>query len=552
MRHRRAILLLILTASRGVGAQEAPRGVAVAPHPMAATAAQQILHAGGTAADAAIAAQMMLSVVAPQSSGLGGGSMLLHFDGANHELTQWDGRETAPAGVTPTLFNGPNGTLLPASGGRSVGAPGTVPMLEALYKERGRLPWADLLAPAIHAAEAGVPVSAGLAEAIAAHADRLRRQPGARALFFTADGSPLTAGSILANPALAQSLRAIATAGANAMLHGPIAASIATTVRGDAEPGLLTTDDLAAYTPRKRQPVCLPYRDRIVCAAAPPGAGPQVLQTLGLLGHFDLGALDPAGPDAAHLLIEAERLAAADRSRFLADPDFAHVPLSGLLASDYLTARAQGIDWDHAAGAPRAGNPVWSGPDAPSPAAPPQAEHGTSTIAVVDAAGNAICLTSSLGGPFGSHLMVRGFLLNASLADFASRPELDGRPFANRVQPGKRPATSMTPAFILDQQGGLVAVLGSAGGERIPAYIVQGVAGLVDWALPPAEAIALPHVAGLPEGAEVEAAGIVAALAARGQRVEQHPMRSDTAAIVLQPALRGAADPRREAAVAAD
>lgn len=552
MRHRRAILLLILAASRGVVAQEAPRGVAVAPHPMAATAAQQILHAGGTATDAAIAAQMMLAVVEPQLSGLGGGSILLHFDGASHEVTDWDGRETAPAGATPTLFVGRDGTVLPATGGRAVGTPGTLRVLEALYRDRGHLPWADLLAPAIRAAEAGVPVSAGLAEAIAAHADRLRRSPATRALFFGADGLPLAAGAPLVNPALGQTLRAVATGGANALLHGPIAADIATTVRGDSEPGLLTTDDLAAYAAQKRAPACLPYRDRTVCTAAPPAAGAQVLQALGLLAHFDLGMLDPAGADAAQLLIEAERLAVADRSRYLADPDFAHVPLAGLLASDYLTGRAQRIDWDHAVDTPNAGNPAWSGPDAPPASGIPQADHGTSTIAVVDAMGNAVCLTSSLGGAFGSHLMVRGFLLNAAMADFAPRPELDGRPVANRVQPGKRPVTSMTPAFVLDAKGGLVAVLGSAGGARIPAYVVQGVAGLVDWALPPAGAIALPHVAGVAAGAEVESPGIVAALEARGQRVVQHPMRSGTAAILVQPELAGAADRRRGGAVAND
>jgi gamma-glutamyltranspeptidase/glutathione hydrolase len=552
MRHCRAVLLLMLAASRSVAAEDVPRGVAVAPHPMAATAAQQVLHAGGTATDAAIAAQMMLTVVEPQASGLGGGSMLLHFDAATHEVTNWDGREVAPAGATPELFNPPTGTALPASGGRSVGVPGTVRMLEGLYRDHGHLPWADLLAPAIHAAELGVPVSAALADAIAAHADRLKRQPAAKALFFTADGSPLAAGSLLVNTALAATLRAIATGGANALLHGPIAADIATTVRVDADPGLLTTDDLIAYSARKRAPNCLPYRERTVCVASPPAAGPQVLEALGLLRHFDLGALDPDGPDAAHLLIEAERLAAADRARYLADPDFVHIPLPGLLASDYLTARAQMIDPDHAMGPPRAGNPLWAVPGVRPARSELLADHGTSTIAVVDAAGNAVCLTSSLGGAFGSHLVVRGFVLNAAMADFARRPDENGRPVANRVEPGKRPATSMTPAFVLDQKGGLVAVMGSAGGARIPAYVVQGVAGLVDWALPAAQAIAIPHVVGIPAGAEVESSDLVAPLEARGQTVTVRPMRSDSAIIQVQPTLQGAADRRREGALAED
>ena len=552
MRHCRAIMLLILAASRTVAAEDAPHGVAVAPHPMAASAAQQILHAGGTATDAAIAAQMMLTVVEPQASGIGGGSILLHFDAATHEVTNWDGRETAPASAAPELFSSPDGTPLPFTGGRSVGVPGTVRMLEALYRESGHLAWADLLAPAIHAAEAGVPVSAALADAIAAHADRLRRQPAAASLFFTPDGKPLVAGVKLVNTALAVTLRAIATGGANALMRGPVAADIATTARGDAAPGLLTTDDLAAYAARKRTPLCLPYRDRSVCAAAPPAAGLQVLGTLGLLGHFDLGALDPAGADSAQLLIEAERLATADRARFLADPDFAHVPLPGLLASDYLTTRAQMIDWDHAADAVRAGNPAWSAPGTAPAAGAVLADHGTSTIAVVDAAGNAVCLTSSLGGVFGSYLVVRGFLLNAALKDFAPRPDVDGRPVANRIEPGKRPATSMTPAFVLDRTGALVAVVGSSGGARIPAYVVQGVTGLVDWALSPSKAVALPHVVGMPNGADIEAAGLVPALEARSQRVSQHPMPSGTAIISVQPALAGAADGRGEGAVAAD
>ncbi len=327
---------------------------------------------------------------------------------------------------------------------------------------------------------------------------------------------------------------------------------MATTVRVDADPGLLTTDDLIAYAAHKRAPDCLSYRDRHVCVAAPPAAGSQVLEALGLLQHFDLGALDPAGPAAAHLLVEAERLAAADRARYLADPDFAHIPLPGLLASDYLTARAQLIDPDHAMRPPRAGNPVWTVPGVRPASSALRADHGTSTIAVVDAAGNAVSLTSSLGGTFGSHLVVRGFVLNAAMADFARQPDEYGVPVANRIEPGKRPATSMTPAFVLDRTGGLVAVLGSAGGARIPAYVVQGVAGLVDWALPPAKAVAMPHVVGLPPGAEVESADLVAPLEALGQTVTVRPMQSDSAIILVQPSLQGAVDRRREGAVAAD
>jgi gamma-glutamyltranspeptidase/glutathione hydrolase len=479
MRHRRAVLLLILAATRGVAAEETPREAIVAPHPMAEAAAREMLHAGGSASDAAIAAQMMLAVVAPESSGLGGGAAALHFDGASHEVSGWDGRETAPAGVTSDLF-----ARQPAIGGRSVGVPGTVRMLEALHHEHGHLPWADLLAPAITAVEAGIPVSDHLAEAIAAHADGLRRQPAARSVFFAPDGTPLLAGATLLNPALAQTLRGIATSGATALMRGPVAADIATTVRTDEQPGLLTTDDLAAYAAIRRAPVCLDYRGRTVCADGPPAGGTQVLEALGLLERFELGRLDPAGPDVAELLAEAERLASADRARYLADPDFAPAP--ALLDPAYIRFRAQLIDPRHAAASVLAGALAPPGQDAP-PAAPLQPESGTDTITVTDAAGNVVCLTSSIGPAFGSGLVVRGMALNAALADFAPQPTVDGRPVANRVEPGKRPATSLTGLFILASDGRLYAVLGSAREGNIAAQLVQAVTGLLDWP-PPAEA----------------------------------------------------------------
>ncbi len=482
MRHRRAVLLLLLTASHGAAA-ESPHGAVVAPHPMAAAAAEEMLHAGGSAADAAIAAQAMLAVVAPQGAGLGGGAMALNFDAATRETSAWDGREAAPAGVTPELFAH---DAAPPSGGRGVGVPGTLRMLEALHRERGRLPWADLLAPAIRAAEAGAPVSKTLAAAIDARSDALRRQPASLALFFDPAGAPLAAGAMLANPALAQTLRQVASGGAGALMHGTIAADIATTARGDEQPGLLTTDDLAAYAAHRRTPPCVPYRGRTVCAVGGPGAGTQVLETLALLARFDLAPLDPIGAQAAELLAEAERLAMADRARFLADPDFAAPP--ALLDPDYIRARSQLIDPDHAAATVEAGEP---GRDAP-PTGPMQPDFGDDAIVVVDAAGNAVCLTSSGGPPFGSGLVVRGMALNAALADFARQPAVDGRKLANRLQPGKRPATSMTAVFVLSANGQLEAVVGGGG----PNQLAQAVTGLVDWGLLPAAALALPHVSG--------------------------------------------------------
>ncbi len=528
MRHRRAVMLLLLAAARSAGAAEdAPRDAVVTSNPLATDAALGALHAGGSAADAAVAAQMVLAVVEPQSSGLGGGSVLLHYDVATREVTSWDGREAAPGGAMP----GP----LPVSGGRAVGVPGTLAMLDRLHREHGALPWADLLAPAIRAAEEGAPVSPALAAAIRADADRLGRQPAARALYFGADDAPLPAGAALANPALAQTLRAVAAGGAAALMHGPVAADIAIAVRGDPEPGLMTTDDLAAYAARRDPPACAPYRGRTVCAAAPPAAGFQVLESLGLLELSDLAALPPDSAAAAQRLVAAERLASADRAQYLADPAFVPSPLASLLGHDALAARAQSPEPDHAA-----------------PAAPP--EHGSALVAVVDAKGNAAVLCSSLGGPFGAGLPVRGFLLNAALAAFTPSPSSspgDASPPANGLQPGKRPATSLTPAFLLDADGRLQAVLGSTGGDLIPDILVQAVAGLVDWGLDPAQALALPHVAGVAGGAVVETAAQAAALQGWGP-VTREAMPSMAAAITLHPALAAAADRRGEAVAAGD
>jgi gamma-glutamyltranspeptidase/glutathione hydrolase len=530
--------LALLAGGTSAWAGEPGHFMVVASDQAAAEAGVQILRAGGSATDAAVAVQMVLTLVEPQASGIGGGAVLMHFDGVSHEVTTWDGRETAPAAATPEAAA--NGV---PTGGQAVGVPGAVKMLEALHHEHGRLPWADLMAPAIRLAEQGIPVSPGLARAIAAQQAVLQDQPAARTVFFTPDGVPLAAGATLTNPALAQTLRAIAAGGANGLLRGPIAAEIATTVRGDTQPGLITTDDLAAYTPRRRPAACAPYRGRTICSTAPPGGGAVLLQALGLLDHFDLPALDPAGADAAELFIQAEELALADRARTLADPDFAAVPVERVLADGYLTALARQIDPHHAIQfAPR---------DDPAP----KPEHGTSTVAIVDAQGNAICMTSTLGGPFGSGLFVHGFPLNAALADFTIGPAAGDPPPANGMQPGKRPATAMAPAFVLDHDGPLLAVVGSTGGAHIPGFVLQAVAGLADWHMDPAQALAQPHVGASQGPAELEegtsAAGLAPALQARGQPVLTMAMPSGTAMIALTPhGLAGATDPRGAGAVA--
>ena len=542
----------------------ARRHMIVAAEPLAAEAGLGVLRAGGSAVDAAIAAQLVLTVVEPQSSGLGGGAMMLHYDAANGKTSAWDGRETAPAAAGPDLFLSTDERALSfyeaGLGGRAVGAPGTLRMLEVAHRAHGRLPWERLFADAIRLAERGFPVTPRLAAAIVADAPHLSVRPATRALFFRPDGTPLPAGSLLVNRKLAETLRVLATGGAEGLHRGALAAEIATAVRTDANPGLLTADDLAAYVPKQREPVCLPYRAWVVCGVGPPSSGgPTVLQILGLLVHFDLAGLTPGtngpGADAAHLLIEAGRLAFADRALYLADSDFARVPLRGLLATDYLTARAQLIEPDHAIGRVRAGNPDWETP-AQAPA-PPQPEHGTSHLSVVDDRGNAVALTATVQDVFGARLLVGGFLLNNELTDFSFVPTVSGRPVANRVEPGKRPRSSMSPTLVFDRAGKLRFVLGSVGGARIIGDVAQALVALLDWGADPEAAVSAPHVSTLGDTADLEAGTAAALLApaleARGHKVRTYTAISGLGIIAVTPeGLAGAADRRREGEAVGD
>ena len=558
----RLLLLLLCLALPAQAQGPTPRQMVVAAHPMAAEAGLAMLRAGGNAVDAAVAAQAMLALVEPQASGLGGGALMLHWDAASRRLAAWDGRETAPAAAPPTLFlrdGQPMGFHEAAVGGRAVGVPGALRMLEAVHKRQGRLPWAQLFAPAIAAAEAGFTVTPRLAAQIAGDAERLRRDPAARAYFLPGD-RPLAEGARLRNPALAATLRAIAEQGADALHRGPIAGEIAAAVRGNANPGLLTTDDLAGYAPVERQAVCGPYRGHTVCSKPPPSSGGvAVLQILALLGHQEM-QLDPRGPDAAHLLGEAGRIAFADRNRYLADADHVPVPVRGLLDPTYLTIRAQLIDRDHALAAPRPGNPPWQG-GASLASQPPQPEHGTSHLSIVDAAGNAVSLTTTIEDVFGARVMVRGFLLNNELTDFSFLPEIDGRPVANRVGPAKRPRSSMAPSIVFNAEGQPVAVVGSAGGSRIIGHVAQTLVAMLDWGMEPQAAVSLPRIGALNATLELEAGTSAAALApaleARGFPVDVRVMNSGLTAIRIlrEPdgvRLLGGADPRRDGVAAAE
>lgn len=551
------LLLPITTLAQPVVAE---RQMVVASHPLAAEAGRAMLRAGGSAMDAAIAVQAVLSLVEPQASGIGGGAFLLHWDPGARELTAWDGRETAPAAARGDLFlrdGRPMGFLEAIVGGRAVGVPGVMRMLEEAHRAHGKLPWADLFAPAIRLAEEGFPVSARLAQAIATSAETLRRDPAARALFFDASGAPLAEGATLRNPALAETLRALAEQGADALHRGPIAADIVNAVRRHANPGLMTADDLAGYAPRRAAALCVPYRVYTVCSPPPPSGGAVVLQILGLLGHFDMDA-DPASLDSAMLLSETGRLAFADRNRYMADPGFSPVPTVGLLDPAYVTLRAQMLSLDRAIAAPRPGNPRRFGP--PLASQPPQPENGTAHMAIVDAEGRALSMTTTVESVFGARVVVRGFVLNNQLSDFSFVPDLEGRPVANRVEGGKRPRSSMSP-LIAFYDGELELVTGSAGGSRIIGYVVQSVAGTLDWNLDPQAAAALPHVGALNALTELEqgtaAASLATALIGRGVPVEAREMNSGTNLIRVQRdgasrRLLGGTDPRREGAVAGD
>lgn len=538
-------------------AVRAKRFMVAATSPLAAWAGYDVLAENGTAVDAMITVQLVLNLVEPQSSGIGGGALLLHYDGRSGRLTSLDGLETAPRAADGGMFLGPDGRPMPfgaaAVGGLAVGTPGTLKLLLEAHRRWGRLPLDRLFRPAIELATKGFAVSPRLAGLLVGDtAERLKRDPRARDYFFPG-GQPLQAGQTLRNPAFADTLRFILSDGDRPFYLGPIGADIVAAVQGaSGNPGRLEAIDLEIYRVVERQPVCIPYRDWRVCGMGPPSSGGiGIGQILGLLEHFEIPAMGPDAADAWHLFAEAGKLATADRDRYLADADFVLVPASGLVDNTYMTTRAQTISAGRAAPVPAPpGNPPrrigqeWSSDTSAEPS-------DTSHVSIVDADGSAVSLTTTIEGAFGSHLMVRGFMLNSELTDFSFLPYAAGRPVANRVEPGKRPRSSMAPTIVLDRAGRPVLVIGSPGGARIVSYVAQAIIGVLDWGLNVQQAIDLGHVVNRNGRTELEAgtavAGLKDALAARGHEVVMMEQASALQGIQIGPdGLVGGSDPRRE------
>ena len=538
----------------------ARRFMVVAAHPLAARAGYDALRHGGSAVDAAIAAQLVLNLVEPQSSGIGGGGFLLHFAARDGKLSAYDGRETAPAAAGPERFLDANGRPLEwpeaVASGKSVGAPGLLRLLELAHREHGRLPWAGLFEPAIKLAEQGFPISPRLHALVAA--DRfLRLDDNARRYFYSSDGAAKPKGALLKNPQLAAVLKRVAARGAAAFYRGEIARDIVVAVRNhERAPGDLLESDLAAYAAKEREPLCGAYRRWKVCGMPPPSSGGfAVLQILKILERFDVRALKPGSVEAVHLFAEAGRLAYADRNRYIADPDFVRAPLAALLDSRYLGTRSELIDRKRSMGRASAGDPA--GVAAGYGIAEPRELSATTHVSVVDAEGNAVAMTTSIEAAFGNRQMVRGFLLNNQLTDFSWTPEEGGKPVANRVEAKKRPRSSMAPTMVFDENGKLYMVIGSPGGHSIINYVAQTLVNVLDRGMDIQKAIDAPHMGSRNGPTELERGTALERLAPQlermGHSVRIRPETSGLHGIVrTAQGWTGGADPRREGVALGD
>jgi len=558
----------------GLQPVHASRHMVAAANPLASEAGRAMLRAGGSAIDAAIAMQMVLTLVEPQSSGIGGGGFILYWDG--QQVQAYDGRETAPATVTETLFLQPDGSPMPFRaaqiGGRSVAVPGVLRALKMAHEQHGKLPWSELFKPAIALAREGFSISERL-HTLVAEDPYISSSPAMARYFLDDQGKPLAVGTLLRNPELAHTFEQLAEQGVEAFYTGPIAEAMVAQVRSHANAGQLSLQDLRQYQAKARTPVCGPYKGWQICGMPPPSSGGVgVLQTLGILEAVqraspqrDLATqlprkvASPAGleptPLAVHLVAEAERLAFADRAQYLADSDYVPVPVKALTDPAYLAGRATLIG-DSSMKYARPGTPQGANLALAPDRSP--LRISTSHLSAVDDSGQALAMTTSVEAAFGSHLMVKGFLLNNQLTDFSFIPQENGRPVANRVEPGKRPLSAMAPTLVFARDSGeLVASLGSPGGSQIIGYVNKALVGLLDWQLDPQQAANLPNFGSRNAGTEVEAGlaspALIRQLAAWGHEVTPLTMTSGMQIIQrTADGWSGGADPRREGVALGD
>ncbi|MEM8771496.1 MAG: gamma-glutamyltransferase [Pseudomonadota bacterium] len=559
--------------AESAGKEAAPkRWFIAAANPYAVEAGAEILRRGGSAVDAAVATQAMLGLVEPQSSGLGGGAFMIHYDPATGALEAFNGRETAPASATPDRFltgaGDPMNFYDAVAGGLSVGVPGAVRMLELAHDKYGEMKWASLFQSTIDRSEAGFNVSPRLNELLG-RIPRLKQLPAAAAYFYDETGVPHAVGYALKNPAYAQTLRTIADGGADAFYEGAIAEAIVDAVNTAPNPGGMTLDDIRSYRAEILEPVCSGYRAYQICSMGPPSSGGvTTLQILTMLEPFDMAGAGANSIEALHLLLESSRLAYADREQYLADNQrlaeegglSPELVIAGLLNPDYLAARSALISKDRAAENVEAGDPSeyandadagkWQGLGADASPEPPSTSHFT----IVDGEGRVVSMTTTVEFAFGSHLMAGGMVLNNQLTDFSFLPERDGKPVANAVGPGKRPRSSMSPAIVFDDDGAFYSALGSPGGPAIIGYVVKTLIAMLDWNMSLQDAVDAPHAVYPRGGAILEEdrfdAQIVAGLEAKGHEVATRGLTSGVHAVrVLEDgSFEGAADKRREGA----
>ncbi|EBA18650.1 gamma-glutamyltranspeptidase [Roseobacter sp. SK209-2-6] len=535
---------------------ESENWMVAAANPHAVEAGAAVLRQGGSAADAMVAVQTVLGLVEPQSSGLGGGAFLVWYDAQTGALTTLDARETAPLAATPRLFQDENGEPLKffdaVVGGRSVGTPGTPALLEAAHRRWGKANWGSLFEAGIKLADEGFRVSPRMAGSIARDADRLSRFPET-ANYFLPGGVPLEAGAELKNPAYAEVLRVLAAEGAKGFYTGPIAADIVRAVNmAPGNPGVLSEVDLALYQVKERPAVCAEYREFDVCGMGPPSSGALTVgQILGMLGGYDLAALGAESAEAWRLIGDASRLAFADRGRYMADSDYVPVPTKGLVDPAYLAERGAALQQGRALERVAPGKPEFDHATLERRWADDESIEfpSTSHISIVDQYGNVLSMTTTIENGFGSRLMSNGFLLNNELTDFSFRSHRDGVPIANRLEPGKRPRSSMAPTIVMRDDAPVLAI-GSPGGSRIIGYVATAIVAWADWGMNLQEAVSLPHLVNrfgtydLEAGTQAETRA--EALEAMGFEVNIRDLNSGLHAIEIGAGLKGAADPRRE------